>query len=216
MAYNDRFHEAMMRLAISIARPGQTFPNPAVGCVITRDQNIIAYGATSGLGGSRHAEEIALEMAGSRAQGSHVFITLEPCARRSQGGCGCAVRLKDQGVKAVYYACHDPSQFADHQGPALLHQANIDVKSGLLETEAAGLIKAWSHFLKFGRPLITLWPHHRSPLGMDAPFDPLAQNIEIALSKHLELGHRHLWINEDHILSEALGQKGWLDSYTIT
>jgi pyrimidine deaminase RibD-like protein len=204
------FHQTMMRLAILMARPGKTFPNPAVGCVITKNQKPIGLGATSGLGGCHHAEEVALAQAGADAKGATVYITLEPCAKRSKGLGGCAVKLRDQGIKTLYYACHDPSALANHHGPALLKEAGIDVYFGLLEKEAEGLIRPWRYFLTHGRPLISVIPSDHPPLGMDAPLDLLDGDIEVVIEKHLSLGHRHLWIGEDHPSIGFLTQLGWI------
>jgi pyrimidine deaminase RibD-like protein len=210
MKDQDRFDQAMMRLAILLARPGKTFPNPPVGCVITKNKRVIGLGATSGVGGIIHAEEMALKQAGQNVQDAHVYVTLEPCAKRSQGTGGCAEKLKDQGVGAVFYACHDPSPYANHQGPDLLRRAGIEVHSGLLEDEAAALIAPWAYYLRHGRPLITVLDTELETAGIDTKFNPVTTDLNAELAQHLSLGHRHLWINADHPFVDDLKQMGWI------
>lgn len=71
---------AYMRLALREARKGvgRTSPNPCVGAVIVKDDEIIARGYHRKAGGP-HAEIEALGKAGERARGSTMYVTLEPC-----------------------------------------------------------------------------------------------------------------------------------------
>ena len=146
---------AFMRQAISLgrARMGKTWPNPPVGCVIVKDGEVIAQGAT-GDGGRPHAEEIALDAAGDAAQGATAYVTLEPCGKRSTGGCSCSERLVTAKVARVIYACPDPSPFASHIGPERMDAAGIDLGTGLCAAEAEPLIAGFVHFLETGRPLV--------------------------------------------------------------
>ncbi|MDB5492824.1 MAG: ribD, partial [Phenylobacterium sp.] len=82
--------QTYMRRAIALARAklGRTAENPAVGCVIVRDGEIIGEGAT-GDGGRPHAEEVALDQAGPSARGATAYVTLEPCGARSSGAASC-------------------------------------------------------------------------------------------------------------------------------
>jgi len=76
-----------MREALRLAKShmGQTGENPSVGCVIVKDGAIIARGVT-GQGGRPHGETQALKMAGPQAEGSTVYVTLEPCSHTGQTG----------------------------------------------------------------------------------------------------------------------------------
>ena len=75
-------------IALAKARMGQTWPNPAVGCVIVRDGEIVAEAATAS-GGRPHAEEQAVPAAGERARGATAYVTMEPCGARSSGRTSC-------------------------------------------------------------------------------------------------------------------------------
>lgn len=132
--------EHLMRRAIRLARlhVGLTGANPSVGCVIVAGGEVVGEGVT-GLGGRPHAEEQALDAAGSRALGATAYVTLEPCAERSAGGVPCSARLAAAGVARVVVACADASVFADGAGTRRLLAAGIPTEHGLLAAEAADL-----------------------------------------------------------------------------
>ena len=136
--------EDYMRRAIALAEPhvGLTAANPAVGCVIVRDGQIVGEGVT-GLGGTPHGEEIALAAAGDRARGATVFVTLEPCAGRSAGGLSCSDQLIAAGVSRVVFACGDTSVFADGKGARKLKASGVDTHQGLMRGAAGQLYTAY-------------------------------------------------------------------------
>ena len=109
--------QAFMAQAIALAtgRMGETWPTPAVGCVIVKDGRVIAQAATAP-GGRPHAEEQAVPAAGADVVGSTVYVTLEPCGARSSGRKSCAHFLTEAGVARVVIACMDPSPFAAGRG----------------------------------------------------------------------------------------------------
>ncbi|MBL8771378.1 MAG: riboflavin biosynthesis protein RibD [Phenylobacterium sp.] len=133
-----------MRRAIALAEAqvGRTGENPAVGCVIVRDGVVVGEGVT-GEGGRPHGEEVALDRAGERARGATVYVTLEPCAKRSAGGLSCSERLVAAGVARVAYACPDPSVFAAGDGARRLQAAGVIAHLGLLGAEAAPLYASY-------------------------------------------------------------------------
>lgn len=129
-----------MRRALSLATPGvgHTGDNPSVGCVIVADGVVVGEGATAAAG-RPHAEELALAAAGDRARGADVYVTLEPCARRTTGGTSCADLLIGAGVARVVIATADPHPFAAGVGVERLRAAGAVVESGLLGDEARAL-----------------------------------------------------------------------------
>jgi diaminohydroxyphosphoribosylaminopyrimidine deaminase/5-amino-6-(5-phosphoribosylamino)uracil reductase len=129
--------EAHMRhaLALAAAGVGQTGDNPTVGCVVVRDGAVVGEGATAE-GGRPHAEELALAQAGDAARGAVVYVTLEPCAKRSNGGVSCADLLIGAGVARVVIAAGDPHPFAAGVGVERLQAAGVAVESGLCDAEA--------------------------------------------------------------------------------
>ena len=137
MDHHDHDH---MRRAIALAhgRVGLTAENPAVGCVIVCEGQVVGEAATAE-GGRPHAEEQALAQAGEGARGATAYVTLEPCGARSRGGLSCSERLAAAGVARVVVACADASTLAAGLGTERLRKAEVDVEIGLLEAEATAL-----------------------------------------------------------------------------
>lgn len=121
-------------LELGAAQAGRTAENPAVGCVLVKDGNIIGEGATQD-GGRPHAETVALQVAGSLANGSTAYVTLEPCSHYGQTA-PCANALIEAGVARCFIAVVDPDPRVHWRGAALLQEAGIDVRVGLCEAEA--------------------------------------------------------------------------------
>ncbi|MFO1157887.1 MAG: bifunctional diaminohydroxyphosphoribosylaminopyrimidine deaminase/5-amino-6-(5-phosphoribosylamino)uracil reductase RibD [Reyranellaceae bacterium] len=146
----------MMRAALALARRslGRTWPNPAVGCVIVRDGEIIARGRTQD-GGRPHAEVDALRQAGERAKGATVYVTLEPCSHHGRSP-PCADALVAAGVARVVSALEDPNPQVNGQGHARLRAAGIAVEVGEGAAEAAEINAGFLLRVREGRPLIHL------------------------------------------------------------
>ncbi|ESQ87051.1 hypothetical protein ABAC460_21010 [Asticcacaulis sp. AC460] len=199
--------ETLMRRAIALARPGKTWPNPAVGCVLVKDGVVVGEGAT-GDGGRPHAEENALDMAGETARGATAYVTLEPCGKRSTGCASCSERLVAAGVARVVYACDDPSPYASHVGPQRLIDAGITVEAGLLEDEVAHLIAPFAHFLKTGSPMVR---ERDDVTGFDAEFQPEPDaELGAELVAWAGKGYRHLRVPEGSQLAAELRSLGYL------
>lgn len=129
-------HKDYMRraLALGAAQSGRTAENPAVGCVLVKDREVIGEGATQD-GGRPHAETVALQVAGRQAKGATAYVTLEPCSHYGQTA-PCANALIEAGIARCFIACIDPDPRVHWRGAALLQEAGIDVRVGLCEDEA--------------------------------------------------------------------------------
>lgn len=145
-----------MRTALDLATDalGQSWPNPAVGCVVVRSGEIVGRGATQP-GGRPHAEIVALRKAGAAARGADVFTTLEPCSHEGKSG-SCARALIDTGVRRVIYAIDDPNPQVNGRGAQMLRDAGIEVATGLLAEEARLLNEGFLMTLSNGRPRVLL------------------------------------------------------------
>jgi len=145
-----------MRHALSLAERalGTTAPNPAVGCVIVKDERVVGRGWTQA-GGRPHAETSALAEAGEAARGATAYVTLEPCAHQGQTP-PCANALIQAGIARVVVAVEDPDPRVSGKGIAMLWDADIEVASGVLEREAALINQGFFLRAKEGRPLVTL------------------------------------------------------------
>lgn len=145
-----------MRHALSLARRGlgNTWPNPAVGCVIVKCGRVIGRGWTQP-GGRPHAETMALAQAGMNAKGADVYVTLEPCAHHAKTP-PCADALAAAGVSRVVIALGDPDVRVNGQGALRLQNAGISVEMGVCEAEARALQIGFLTRLSLGRPMVTL------------------------------------------------------------
>jgi diaminohydroxyphosphoribosylaminopyrimidine deaminase / 5-amino-6-(5-phosphoribosylamino)uracil reductase len=133
---------------------GNVWPNPAVGCVLVREDRIIGRGWTQP-GGRPHAEVRALEQAGPLAVGATAYVTLEPCAHHGQTG-PCAEALIAAKVARVVTALTDPDPRVSGKGLAMLRQAGIGVTENILADEAARLNAGFLKRVTQGLPCVTL------------------------------------------------------------
>ncbi|MBX6351986.1 MAG: bifunctional diaminohydroxyphosphoribosylaminopyrimidine deaminase/5-amino-6-(5-phosphoribosylamino)uracil reductase RibD [Thermoflavifilum sp.] len=143
-----------MRMALQLAElgRGQTSPNPLVGCVIVKDGEIIGQGAHL-RAGTPHAEVHALRMAGERAAGATVYVTLEPCSHYGRTP-PCADALVAAGVRRVVIAAEDPDPRVSGRGVARLRAAGIEVVSGVLAEEAQRQNEGFRSRILRGRPQV--------------------------------------------------------------
>lgn len=145
-----------MRNALTLARRGlgQVWPNPAVGCVLVRDRDVIGRGWTQP-GGRPHAESEALARVHERASGATAYVTLEPCSHHGKTP-PCAQALIDAGISRAVIAVADPDPRVDGGGIEMLTDAGISVDVGLCEEEAVHLNAGFFCRLKNNRPYVTL------------------------------------------------------------
>ena len=133
---------------------GNTWPNPAVGCVLVKDGQIVGRGWTQA-GGRPHAEVRALDQAGSRARGATAYVTLEPCAHHGQTP-PCASALIAAKVARTVTAITDPDPRVSGKGHAMLRAAGIAVTEGVLTAEATRLNAGFLKRVTQGLPVVTL------------------------------------------------------------
>ncbi|MEK5061845.1 bifunctional diaminohydroxyphosphoribosylaminopyrimidine deaminase/5-amino-6-(5-phosphoribosylamino)uracil reductase RibD [Paenibacillus shunpengii] len=150
---NDEFY---MSLALDMAEraQGQTGINPVVGCVVVKDGRMVGLGAHLKRG-TGHAEVHALNMAGSEAEGSTVYVTLEPCSHYGKTP-PCSERLISEKVKRVVVACEDPNPQVAGKGFDMLRRHGIEVKVGVLRDRARRLNEKFIKYITTGLPFVTL------------------------------------------------------------
>lgn len=131
-------HKFMQR-AISLAKRGHftTSPNPRVGCVIVRNEEVVGEGFHQ-KAGQGHAEVHALKQAGIKAKGATAYVTLEPCSHYGLTP-PCAEALIKAQVAHVIAAMVDPNPKVSGRGLELLNAAGITTQFGLLEQDARAL-----------------------------------------------------------------------------
>jgi len=151
----DAWH---MRRALALAVQGRGLaePNPLVGCVIARGAEIIGEGWHRRYGGP-HAEIEALAIAGSRAAGATMFVTLEPCCHFGKTP-PCTRAVIDAQLRDVVVAQEDPFPQVSGQGIAALRAAGIKVDVGILAADARRVTAPYCKLLTRARPwVIAKW-----------------------------------------------------------
>lgn len=142
--------------ALTLARRGlgNTWPNPAVGCVLIRDGRVVGRGWTQP-GGRPHAEVRALTQAGAAARGATAYVTLEPCAHHGKTP-PCAEALIRAGVARVVTALTDPDPRVSGRGHGMLREAGIEVTEHVRAEAARDLQRGFLMRVTQGRPMLTL------------------------------------------------------------
>lgn len=144
-----------MARALRLAARGlfTTQPNPRVGCVIARGEDVLGEGWHTRAGGP-HAEVHALRAAGEAARGATAYVTLEPCGLHGRTP-PCADALIEAGVSRVVIACEDAFQ---REGGAVerMRAAGTEVVSGLMREAARELNIGFFSRVERGRPFLRL------------------------------------------------------------
>jgi diaminohydroxyphosphoribosylaminopyrimidine deaminase/5-amino-6-(5-phosphoribosylamino)uracil reductase len=143
-----------MAQALRLAERGlfTTDPNPRVGCVLVKAGEIIGEGWHERAGGP-HAEINALQEAGEQAAGATAYVTLEPCCHQGRTP-PCTEALIAAGVTRVVAAMEDPNPQVAGMGLAVLQQAGIATRCGVLATEAEQLNAGFVMRMRQGRPRV--------------------------------------------------------------
>lgn len=147
-------HSTYMTTALALAAKGRytVSPNPMVGCVIVKNNEIVGQGYHVQAGGP-HAEVIALQQAGANAKDATAYVTLEPCCHYGKTP-PCTNALIQAGIKKIYIASLDPNPLVAGKGLNQLKQAGIEIETGLLETEATILNEIFFHFMRTQKPFV--------------------------------------------------------------
>lgn len=155
MQFTPQDHE-FMQLALNLAAKGRftVTPNPAVGCVLVKKNDIVGKGFHV-KAGQPHAEVMALQEAGERAKGATAYVTLEPCSHYGRTP-PCALALIRAGVVKVIAAMKDPNPQVAGKGLQLLHEAGIESAVGLLQEKAEILNKGFLKRMRSGTPFVKL------------------------------------------------------------
>jgi len=148
-----------MQMALRLAKRGigSVEPNPAVGCIIIKANQIIGKGWHKKFGDA-HAEINAIEdckTLGATPQGATMYVTLEPCCHQGKTG-PCTKAIIDAGLAKVVVAAIDPSQHNNGKGIEQLRNAGIEVTTGICETEAKLLNAPFIKFASTGRCWVIL------------------------------------------------------------
>lgn len=145
-----------MARAIELARRGlfTTQPNPRVGCVIVKNNQLMAQGFHQ-KAGEAHAEIAALGSLANiaDAQDATVYVTLEPCCHTGKTP-PCTNALINAKVKRIVYGMQDPNPQVAGKGLQLLREAGIEVIGPVLEEDCRALNPGFIKRMRTGLPLV--------------------------------------------------------------
>ncbi len=142
--------------AIDLARRGEghASPNPMVGAVLRHADRIVGEGIHT-YAGLRHAEIIALEMAGKNARGATLYVNLEPCCTTGRTG-PCTKAIIAAGVRRVVAAMADPNPAVSGRGFRQLRRAGIKVDVADPDGQAHKLNESFAKWIRTRQPFVTL------------------------------------------------------------
>lgn len=145
-----------MRHAIEVAQQGAGFvsPNPLVGCVVVRNDDVLARGWHAKFGGP-HAEADALRDIVHLDEHDVVYVTLEPCAHVGKTP-PCADLLIAKGARTVVVGCRDPHPAVAGKGIERLRAAGVSVIEGIEEDSCRWLARFFLCHTQTGRPWVTV------------------------------------------------------------
>jgi len=145
-----------MEMAYGLAEKarGRTSPNPLVGAVVVRDGRVVGHGYHEEPG-KPHAEILALRMAGARAKGATLYLTLEPCVHWGRTP-PCVDTVLAAGLNRVVVSAVDPNPIVHRKGVRRLKEAGIDVSLGLLAERNARMNEAYAKYITRKVPFVTL------------------------------------------------------------
>ena len=149
-------HEFFMKLAIkeAIKADGKVSPNPLVGAVIVKNDNIISTGYHH-KAGTDHAEIDALRKMNFHAENCILYVTLEPCCFYGKTP-PCTSAIIRSKVSTLVYGTKDPNPRVAGDGLKQLSEAGIKVIGPILENDCDNLIEIFRHFIITKKPFIAV------------------------------------------------------------
>ncbi len=146
-----------MAKALSLAHKGKGFtsPNPCVGAVVVKDNQVVGMGYHHAPG-QPHAEVEAIEDARGNTKDATIYVTLEPCNHFGKTP-PCTHRIIESGIRRVVIGCKDPNPYVRGGGIQALEEKGIEVKACVLEDRANALIEDFIWYIRYNkRPFVTL------------------------------------------------------------
>ena len=155
MTFNKK-DEFYMKKALKLAAKGEGFtsPNPLVGAVVVKDNEIVGKGYHQYYGGP-HAEVYALDEAGELAQGGTIYVTLEPCSHYGKTP-PCSLKIINSGLNRVVAAMKDPNPEVAGKGFEMIRKEGIEVEVGLMADKAKKLNEVFLKYITSDYPFIIL------------------------------------------------------------
>lgn len=145
-----------MRLALQLAKKGcgWTAPNPMVGAVIVKNNQIIGQGWHEKYG-EAHAERNALASCAENPEGATMYVTLEPCCHYGKQP-PCVDAILNAGIHRVVIGSSDPNPLVSGKGISVLQAGGITVTENVLREECDKLNEVFFHYIQTKRPFVVM------------------------------------------------------------
>ena len=143
-----------MKIAMELAQKGKgrVNPNPLVGAVIVKDEEIIGRGYHQAYG-EAHAEPNALTDCVRSPQGATLYVTLEPCSHQGKTP-SCTETIIGNKIHRVVIGSEDPNPLV--KGIEILKENGVEVVTGVLQKECEEMNRVFFHYIKTGKPYILM------------------------------------------------------------
>ena len=187
-----------MQLALDLALKGigTVNPNPLVGSVIVKNNQIIGQGYHVRYGGP-HAELNALANCTSSPKGATLYVTLEPCCHQGKTP-PCTEAIIKSGIAKVVVGTLDPNELVAGKGVELLQNAGIEVVIGVFEEKCKSINEIFFHYMKEKMPFVVM----KYAMTMDGKI-----TTETGQSKWItgELARRNVHQDRNHYSAVMVG-----------
>jgi diaminohydroxyphosphoribosylaminopyrimidine deaminase/5-amino-6-(5-phosphoribosylamino)uracil reductase len=179
---------------------GQTSPNPIVGAVVVKDEQVVGEGITQPPG-QEHAEVMALEASGNRAAGATMYLSLEPCCHHGRTP-PCTEAILSAGIRRVVIASDDPTPKAAGRGPGILRDegVRVDFVDGDIADAARMLNQPFRKHARTGRPLVVF----KSAMTLDGKVATRTGDSQW-ISGEASRARAHRWRAESDAVAVGIG-----------
>ncbi len=191
---NDEYY---MEKVLTLAEKGrkEVAPNPLVGCLIVKGNQIVGKGYHRFFGGA-HAEVYALNNAGEKSKNATMYVNLEPCCYIGKTP-ACTDKIIKAGIKRVIIGMKDPNPLVNGKGTKKLKKNKIEVEVGILKKQTEKLNKFYLKRVKTKKPFVIL---------------KTAESID---GKIATVGGESRWITGEKSRRYVHRIRGWVDAVLV-
>ena len=150
----SEIHQYFMNLALQQAKIniGNTKDNPSVGCVITKNNQLISASHTN-INGRPHAESSAIKLSRHKVKNSFLYSTLEPCSNYGKTQ-PCVKLIAKKKIKKVFYSLHDPDKKSFNKSTKYFKKKGISTKTGIYLKTIQSFYESYTLSRKEGYPYV--------------------------------------------------------------
>ncbi len=132
---------------------GNTETNPSVGCIIVKNNSVIAAGST-GFKGTPHAEVNAINFNKKEVKNSELYTTLEPCSNYGKTP-PCVNKIIQSKIKKVFFSIKDPDPRSYNRSKKKFKENNIYVKNSIRNSESNSFYRSYLKSKRKNLPFVT-------------------------------------------------------------